>query len=111
MRLQEQRHGDCHSLLQFHKAVIRYQAGKISLIMSANKTKVKVLEAGKMSAMKGYQNGVLFAVRKRCFTVSDLMVTCIKPVSDYFGIKFFAEIIDTNENFNNLEGVSKIVVL
>ena len=68
--------------------------------MKANITKIKVLEIGKMAAVESDQNSNGLTISKPCF-VSNPVFTCIKLMFNNLGLKFFAEIIHLNENFNN----------
>ena len=51
---QKQHHRYSHPLLQFNKAVIRYQARKTVLVVAADITKIKVLEVSEITAVKGH---------------------------------------------------------
>jgi hypothetical protein len=87
--------------LQLDEAVIGYQSGKAVLVMPTNAGQIKMLEVGEMATLEGDEHGDDFAVAKGRFTVPCLVLASVKPMLGDLGIKFFAEIIHFNENFDN----------
>eukprot|EP01037_Dinobryon_pediforme_P007119 gene7119-7185_t len=98
---QKQHHRHSHTLLQFNKAVIRNQAWEISLVIGTDITKIKVFQVREMATVKGDQYGNYFAICQRSLSVSDLIIARIQLMFGYFSFKFFAEIVNFNENFDN----------